>query len=131
MLSITNCLLNLGCKVCVCLSIQYAIASFPRLCGILLYRLLTSNVASIVPSSTVCGRELRKCVLSLTKLLTRLVKGCNSISIRLLSLLVGHDGPATMGLNVRSLGFGVLMYSDFCMLMACLTWLDLCILGSP
>ena len=30
-------------------------------------------------------------------------KGCSKMSISLLSLLVGHDGPATMGLNLRSL----------------------------
>ena len=35
------------------------------------------------------------------------------MSISLLSLLVGHDGPATMGLNLRSLEFGISIYSDF------------------
>ena len=36
------------------------------------------------------------------------------MSISLLSLIVGHDGPATMSLNVRSLEFGISIYSDFC-----------------
>ena len=36
------------------------------------------------------------------------------MSISLLSLLVGHDGPAKMGLNLRSLGFGISIYSDSC-----------------
>ena len=41
------------------------------------------------------------------------MKGCSKISISLLSLLVGHSGSATMGLNLRSLGFGLSMYWDF------------------
>ena len=36
------------------------------------------------------------------------------MAISLLSLLVWHDGPATRGLNLRSLGFGISIYSDFC-----------------
>ena len=36
------------------------------------------------------------------------------MSISLLSLFVGHDGHATMGLNLRLLGFGISLYSDFC-----------------
>ena len=35
------------------------------------------------------------------------------MSISLLSLLVGHDGSAPMGLNLRSLGFGISIYSGF------------------
>ena len=34
--------------------------------------------------------------------------------ISLLNLLVGHDGPATTGLNLGSLGFEISVYSDFC-----------------
>ena len=40
-------------------------------------------------------------------------KGCK-ISISLVSLFAGHDGPATMDLNLRSLGFGISIHSDFC-----------------
>ena len=36
------------------------------------------------------------------------------MSLSLLSLLVGHDGPATMGLNLKSLGFGISIFWDFC-----------------
>ena len=36
------------------------------------------------------------------------------MSISLLSLCVGHNGSASMGLNFRSLGFGISIYSDFC-----------------
>ena len=36
------------------------------------------------------------------------------MSISLLSLLVGLDGPATMSLNLRSLGLEISIYSDFC-----------------
>ena len=32
----------------------------------------------------------------------------------MLSLFVGHDGPATIGLNLRSLEFGNFIYPDFC-----------------
>ena len=35
------------------------------------------------------------------------------MSISLLSLLTGADGPATMGLNLRSLKFEISIYSDF------------------
>ena len=34
--------------------------------------------------------------------------------ISLLSLLVGYNGTATMGLNLRSPRFGISIYSDFC-----------------
>ena len=34
------------------------------------------------------------------------------MSISLLNLLVRHDGPGTMGLNLTSLGFGISIYSD-------------------
>ena len=40
-------------------------------------------------------------------------KACNKMFISLLSLFVRHDWPATIGLNLRSLGFGISMYSDF------------------
>ena len=36
------------------------------------------------------------------------------MSFSLLSLLIRHDGPATMGLHLRSLRFGIFIYSDFC-----------------
>ena len=32
----------------------------------------------------------------------------------MLSLFAGYDGPATMGLNLKSLESGISMYSDFC-----------------
>ena len=35
------------------------------------------------------------------------------MAISLLSLLVGHDGPAPMGLNLRSLGFEISIYANF------------------
>ena len=44
--------------------------------------------------------------------------------IGLLNLLVRHDGPATMGLNLRSLGFGISIYSDFCVSPAFFLWLS-------
>ena len=36
------------------------------------------------------------------------------MSISLLCLFVGHDGPATRDQSLRSLGFEISMYSDFC-----------------
>ena len=47
------------------------------------------------------------------------------MSISFLSLFVGHDVSATMGLNLRSLGFGVSIYSDFCVSTAFFICLDL------
>ena len=47
------------------------------------------------------------------------------MSISLLSLLVGNDGLATMGLNLRSLGFGISIHLDFCVSMAFFICLDL------
>ena len=47
------------------------------------------------------------------------------MSISFLSLLVGHDGPATMGLNLRSLGFGISIYLDFCVSTAFFICLNL------
>ena len=48
------------------------------------------------------------------------------MSISLLSLLVGHDQTATMVLYLRSLGFGISTYSDFCISSAffifCVDW---------
>ena len=40
--------------------------------------------------------------------------GHSKMSISLPSLFVQHDGPATMGLNLRSLGSGISINSDFC-----------------
>ena len=37
-------------------------------------------------------------------------KGCSKMSLCLLSLLVGRDEPATMGLNLRPIS----IYLDFC-----------------
>ena len=51
------------------------------------------------------------------------------MSISLLSLLVGHDGPSTLGLNLRSLRFGISIYSDLC--VSFFIWSDLWIFGSP
>ena len=45
--------------------------------------------------------------------------------ISLLSLLVGHNRPAIMGLSLRSLGFGISIYSDFCVSTAFFIYLDL------
>ena len=59
------------------------------------------------------------------------VKSFHKMSISLLRLLVGHDGPTTKGLNLRSLGFGNSIYSDFCVSSAFLICLDFCILDSP
>ena len=47
------------------------------------------------------------------------------MSISLLSLLVGHDGPATIGLNLRSVKFGISIYLDFCVSTAFFICLDL------
>ena len=53
------------------------------------------------------------------------------MGISLLSLLVGHDEPATMSLKLRSLGFGISIYSDFCVFTAHSIYLDLGIFGYP
>ena len=39
---------------------------------------------------------------------------CSKMSISLISLFVEHDGPASQGLNLRTLGSRISMYSDFC-----------------
>ena len=57
---------------------------------------------------------------------------CSKISIGVLSLFVVHGEPATMGLNLGSLGFIFLMYSDFCVSTAFLKFsLDLWIFDCP
>ena len=47
------------------------------------------------------------------------------MSISLLSLLVRHDVPTTMGLNLRSLGFRISIYSDLCVSTAIFICLNL------
>ena len=47
------------------------------------------------------------------------------MSISLPSLLIGHDRPATVGLNLRSLGFETSTYLDFCVSVAIFICLDL------
>ena len=47
------------------------------------------------------------------------------MSISLLSLLVGRDGSATMGLKFWSLGFGISVYLDFCVSTEFFICLDL------
>ena len=42
------------------------------------------------------------------------------MSISLLSLLVGNDGPATIDINLSSLGFGIYIYLEFCVSTALL-----------
>ena len=37
-------------------------------------------------------------------------------------MLVGYDRPTTIGLNLRSLGFGISIYSDFCVPTAFFVW---------
>ena len=56
-----------------------------------------SNDAKIVSFGTVSGMLLRKSFVSLRYLVTCFVKGRKSISIRLLSLCVWQEGPATIG----------------------------------
>ena len=51
--------------------------------------------------------------------------------ISLLSLFVGHDEPAAMGVNLRSLGFEIVIYSDFCVSIAFFISSDFRIFGSP
>ena len=36
------------------------------------------------------------------------------MSIKLFSLLFGNAGPATVALNLESMGFGIAICSDFC-----------------
>ena len=47
------------------------------------------------------------------------------MSISLLSLFVGHDGPAKMGLNLRSLGLEFLYIGIFVFLQRFFICLDL------
>ena len=53
-------LLNLGCNVSKCLSIQYEMACFANSWGMLLYRFVASNVAMSVLGSIFSGMELKK-----------------------------------------------------------------------
>ena len=55
-------LLNIGCNVSGCLSIQNEMAYFPNSWGILLYRFVTSNVAMSVLGSIFSGMEFKKSV---------------------------------------------------------------------
>ena len=47
------------------------------------------------------------------------------MSISLRSLLVGHDGPAAVGLNLTSLVLRISIYSVFCISTAFFICLDL------
>ena len=53
------------------------------------------------------------------------------MSLSLLSLFEGHDGPATMGENLRSLGSGIFVYSDFCVSTVIFISSDSWIFGNP
>ena len=118
-------LLNLGRNLSWCLSIQNEIACFLNSWGILRYRFVTSNVAISVQGSIFSGMEFKESMLPLIYLFILFRKGCNKMSISLLGLLVGHDDPATMVLNLRSLGFGISICSDFCVSTAFFICLDL------
>ena len=110
-----NFLLNLGCSVFGGLSIQNEMACFPNLWGIMLYCFVTSNMAmSVLGSIFFLVWNLKNLCCPWYNFFTLFRKGCSKMSISLLSLLVGYDGPATMGLNLRSLGLGISEYSDFC-----------------
>ena len=55
-----NFLLNLGCNVSGCLSIQNEITCFSNSLGLLLNRFVTSNVAMSVLGSICSGMEFKK-----------------------------------------------------------------------
>ena len=86
-------------------------ACFLNSWGILLHRFVTSNVAMSVLGSIFLVLSFKKSILFLIELFILFRKGCSKMFI---SLLVGHDGSATMGLNLRSLGLEISIYSDFC-----------------
>ena len=52
-----------------------------------------------------CGMAFKKWMSSLMLLFILYWNSCRRIFISLLSLLVGHDGSTTIGLNLRSMGF--------------------------
>ena len=64
------------------------------------------------------GILLKKSISSRTKLSISLRNGCNKISTKLLNLCVGQDGPATIGLNFKSIGLRISIYSDCCISIA-------------
>ena len=116
--SMINVLLNLWCNVSGYLSIQNEMAYFPNSWGILLYRFVTPNVAMSVLGSIFSGTEFKISMLTVIYLFILFRKGCSKMSIILPSLLVGHDGAATMCLNLESPGFRISVYSDFCVFTA-------------
>ena len=109
-----NFLLNLVCNVSVYLSIQNEMACFPSSCGILLYMFATSNVTMSVLGSIFWGMKFKKCILSLITLFILFWNACSKMTISLLSLLVGHNGLAIMGLNLRSLELLGWIINNFC-----------------
>ena len=80
-----------------CLSNQCSIAVSPRSCGILVYKLMTSNDTNIVFSFIFVGILFRKSILSRIKLGTCWHNGFKIKSTKLFSLCVGDLGPATIG----------------------------------
>ena len=64
-------------------------------------------------------------------LLTCLVRDFKIRSKKLLSLLVGHFVPATVGLSFKSLCSEMVTRPLFCSLIASCKTSDLCILGQP
>ena len=63
-----------------------------------------------------CGMEYKKWMSFLRWLFILCRNGTSRISISL--MLVGHHEPATIGLKLRSHGFEISMYSDFCVVTA-------------
>ena len=88
----------------------------PRSCGKLVYTFTTSKVKRMVFSSILSRMWFRKSRSSRMKLGTSLHRGFRTISMKLLSLWVGYVGPATVGLNFRSGGDGIFIYSEFFLL---------------
>ena len=101
-----NSLENLGWMISSgYLSNQYLIASIPSSCVMLEYSDSTSNVARILSFVTSFGRWFKKSVVSLILLLTLFVSGLKMMSNVLLNLCVKQLGPATIGLNFKSVTF--------------------------
>ena len=76
----------------------------PRSCGILVYKLMTSNDTNIVFSFIFVCILFRKSILSRIKFGTCWHNGFKIKSTKLLSLYVGDIGPATIGLTFKSAG---------------------------
>ena len=75
-------------------------AAIPSCCGMLVYRLLTSIVSSIVcAGSGVDSMRLMNCLLSLMYEGVSFIAGCSSVSMKLDMRSVGPLHPETIGLN--------------------------------